>query len=154
VDANSTLVRTAGTALLVAGCLAGASQRDRLMEALYDYNDAVRWGQTNVAAAYLPREARARFLARHRMADLQIADYELVQIDLAEDKEHAQVTVDVTWALRSEGLIRQSAFEQSWVQKEGKWSLAKERQVGGTRMPEPAVRRTDATAARSEPAQQ
>ena len=142
-------MQTAGAAWLLAGCLAGASSRDRLMEAVYDYNDAVRWGQANAATAYLPPEARAQFVARHRIPDLQLADYELLQIDMAKDKEHALVVVEVTWMLRSDGLCRQSSFEQNWEQHDRRWSLAKERQVGGVRMPEAPSR---ATAARSEPA--
>jgi len=124
-----------------------------LLEAVHDYNDAVRWGRYGTAAAYVPPEARREFAARHgaHRGELQIADYEIVQLDLAEDRTHAHVLVEVTWLLRSQGLLRQTALEQRWEQEGGRWSLARERRVAGTPMPEAAEEPTGATASRNEP---
>ena len=138
-------------ALLVSGCLAGASTRDRLMEALYDYNDAIRWGQYRNATPYVPPEARAGLIVDGRArADVQIADYELVQVDLAQDKSTAQVLVDVSWMLRSEGLMRQSSFEQSWERLDGRWSMVGEKRVSGPPMPRRRDPKVDVSAASGE----
>jgi hypothetical protein len=137
--------------LALTGCLAGASTRERLMEAAYDYNDAMRRGQVRNAAAHVPPEARAAMVTREReRADVQIADYEMVQIEMAEDKSSAVITVDVTWMLRSEGLVRQSSFQQEWERREGHWTMVREKRVAGPPFPggarEPSV--TAATAER------
>lgn len=126
--------------LVSSGCLAGASTRERFMEALYDYNDAMRWGQYRNATAYVPPDARAALVADGRSrADVQIADYELVQVDISEDKLTALVLVDVSWMLRSEGLMRQSSFEQSWERQDGRWSMVAEKRVAGPPMPRRAL---------------
>lgn len=140
--------------LCLSGCLA-ASSRDRLMEAVQDYNEAVRWGRQGVAAGYVGSEVRDG-LGIHQGAyrgDLQIADYELVRVDLADDKTHAAVWVEVTWLLRSDGLIRQTAFEQRWEQEGGRWSLTQERRVGGVPLPKPQepTSATSASSARARP---
>jgi hypothetical protein len=140
--------------LALGACLAGASSRDRLMEALSDYNDAVRWGQIRAATGYLRPEARDAFVARQvgARADLQMADYELVQIDMSDDKRAAKVVVEVTWMLRSDGLMRQSALEQQWEEHDGRWSLVRERGAGGAPMPgAPPKQVTAATGERALP---
>ena len=68
-------------ALLLSGCVAGAgySTRDRVTAAAREYNDGVRWGKWEQAAAHIIKDDRMKFLERHQAYEdeLEIADYEL-----------------------------------------------------------------------------
>jgi hypothetical protein len=121
------------------------------MEAAYDYNDAMRWGQTRNAAAYVPPEARTAMLADARAReDVQVADYEMVQVEMDEDQKRAQIVVDMTWMLRSEGLVRQSTFEQTWERREGHWTMVREKRLSGPPLPKAAAKEAAVSAASSE----
>lgn len=123
------------TLLFAAGCFTGAgySSRDRLTEAAREYSSSIRWGKLDTAASHLPKEERKRFLDRFgRLEDeLEIADYELVSIDVDAGRGRGTARVDYQWSLKRRGLVQKTSVEQVWTRKDGEWLLASETRVRG-----------------------
>jgi hypothetical protein len=135
--------------LLSAGCVAGAgySMRDRVTAAAREYNDGVRWQKWEQAAAHIAKDTRIKFLERHQAYEdeLEIADYELVAIDLDKSdkkRDRATARVDYTWTLKRQGLLQKTSTLQRWEEKEGGWMMEREERLRGAALPlfdEPAA---------------
>jgi hypothetical protein len=125
--------------LMSTGCIVGAgySTRDRVTEAAREYNDGVRWGRYEQAAKHVARDRRDAFVERHKALDeeLEIADYELVSIDIDKsDRRQYKVTarVDYTWSLKRRGLVEKTTTQQLWQESDGEWVLAREERLKGS----------------------
>jgi hypothetical protein len=126
-------------ALLVPGCIAGAgySTKDRVTSAAREYNDGVRWGKYEEAAAHIAKDRRDKFIERHKALEdeLEIADYELVSIEIDKsDRKHEKVTarVDYTWTLKRVGLVEKTTTRQIWEEHDGDWLVAREERIKGS----------------------
>jgi hypothetical protein len=122
----------------LAGCIAGMgyTTRDRVTAAAREYNEGVRWGRLEQAAAHLERARRAGFVDRHKALEdeLEIADYELVSLELDKsDKKLPRATarVEYTWSLKRRGLVEKTSTDQRWEERDGEWLLAAEVRVKG-----------------------
>ena len=124
-------------ALTLSGCIIGGgySTRDKVTEAAREYNDGVRWGKYDQAAKHVLRDKRDAFVERHKALEdeLEIADYELTQIDIDKSKKPTKVTarVDYTWTLKRRGLVEKTTTEQQWEERDGEWVVAREERVKG-----------------------
>lgn len=125
----------AALAVLVTGCLMfdGYSAKDKVTTAAREYNDGVRWGQYELAAAHVAADRRQRFVDRHKALedDLEIADYELTSIDIDPKKTRATAHVEYTWTLKRVGLLEKTITNQVWELADGKWIVASETRVRG-----------------------
>jgi hypothetical protein len=128
-------MRLLALALLSSGCMAGAgySLRDRITEAAREYNDGVRWGRLEQAALHVPSDRRERFITRHAQLedDLEIADCEMVHLEIDGKKERGTARVEYIWSLKRRGLVEKTATEQTWVRKDGEWVVDAEVRVKG-----------------------
>jgi hypothetical protein len=126
--------RALGVALVLSwGC--GENQREALGEALESYNDYLRWGRWNRAAAFLSRELRADFVTRaggHR--DLKITDYQIGDLQLR-GEDRAEALIQIEWYSLSGARLRRSVIRQTWLHREHRWRLQAQRQVGGDPFP-------------------
>jgi hypothetical protein len=120
---------------LLSGCIAGAgySLRDRITEAAREYNDGVRWGRLEQAVVHVPAERRERFVNRHAQLEdeLEIADCEMVHLEVDAKHERATARVEYLWSLRRRGLVEKTATDQDWVRKDGQWVVDREVRVKG-----------------------
>jgi hypothetical protein len=112
---------------------AGYSLRDRITEAAREYNDGVRWGNLDQAVAHVPRDRRERFVARHGQLEdeLQIADCEVVHLEIDREHERGTARVEYVWSLKRRGIVEKTATEQVWVRKDGDWVVDSEVRVKG-----------------------
>jgi len=123
--------------LALPGCVAGAgySTRDRVTNAAREYNDGVRWGRWEQAAQHVATDSRTHFLDRHKALedDLEIADYELVAIDIdkSQKKYKATARVDYTWTLKRVGLVQKTSTMQRWEERSEGWVMASEERLKG-----------------------
>lgn len=113
-------------AAALAGCAPSASDMD-LQRSVSVYNDSLRWKRFQVAASFIPPEARAAFLDRY------LASEERLQIESLEVKSVAVVpgekvpTFDVFVAasayLLPSNVVERIVFTERWQQQEGAWRV-------------------------------
>src|SRR6185369_13180709 len=101
--------------LSLGGCFAeGYSMKDRVTEAARKYNEGVRWNRLQEAVVYLPKDEQHPFVDRMTELEdeLEIADSEMVQLDV--DKKRARATARMTysWSLKRRGLVEKTNTEQ------------------------------------------
>jgi len=122
--------------LLLTGCIAGMgySTIDQVTNAAREFNNDVRWGRYDQASIHVPKDERQRFVDRRTALEeeLEIADYELVTIDVDKKKETASARVDYTWTLKTRGIVEKTTTRQSWERRDGQWVMATETRVKGS----------------------
>lgn len=123
--------------LLILGLLAGCavlnnSNRDEMLRVVREYNDGIRWGRYDQVTPRLAQDQRRRFLDRLGGAEeLEILDYDISSIDILPNNK-AQVRVQVTWSLRTQGIARRTEVLESWEQRGiSQWQVVKQVRVRG-----------------------
>jgi hypothetical protein len=98
-----------------------------------EYNNDVRWGRYDQAADHIAKEQRDRFVERHTSLeeDLEIADFELVNIVVDKGKQTATARVDYTWTLKNRGIVEKTTTKQTWERHDSHWIMAQETRVKG-----------------------
>jgi hypothetical protein len=122
--------------LLLSGCIAGMgySTVDQVTNAAREYNNDVHWGRYDQAAAHIPKDQRERFVERRTSLDeeLEIAEFELVNIEVDKQKQTAAARVDYTWCLKARGIVEKTTTKQAWERRDGQWVMASETRVKGS----------------------
>jgi hypothetical protein len=119
-------------ALVLAGCsMAPQSRSAQLREAVMGYNDALRWGRVERAAAYLPVAERAAFVAKQRAAllGLRVHDVEVRDVSVGEQHDSARVLVSVTYSRAGQPVLQQINVLQRWRWSGGGWTLVERREI-------------------------
>jgi hypothetical protein len=122
--------------LLLSGCIAGMgySTVDQITNAAREFNNDVRWGRYDQAAEHIPKDQRGRFVERRTALDeeLEIAEYELQNIEIDKKKQAAWARVDYTWTLKTRGIVEKTTTKQAWERRDGQWVMAAETRIKGT----------------------
>lgn len=121
-------------ALLLSACVAApASSEETLRDAIFHYNDAVRWGRVGSAMESVSARARDHMMRRRLvwLRTVRIADAALV--DVVHDRAHDRATVLVTfsWYRDDDPYLQQTTFEQTWRDLSEGWRIVRERVVDG-----------------------
>ena len=119
------------TAMLGGSCTTMFSDREKLVMAVREYNDGVRWSRLDQAVGRMVPDSRQRFLDRHAALaeELDITDYDVTRIDV--ERETATVTVEVSWSLKRRGLLERTIVVEDWKRQRGDWVLVKESRLRG-----------------------
>jgi len=103
---------------LASGC-ATATASKKFSEAVENMNKAARWGEIRQAASMVDPAYRTAFTTTH--ADwgslIQVADSEVMQLDLAPDQDSAVAVVSYDWYLMSAMTLHKSVVRQSWTRR-------------------------------------
>jgi len=106
---------------------------DKLMDAAYDHNTAVRFGRMDVALELVASATREDWVRRHaawgdrvRVVDLELADIRM------KTRDEAEVRVRVAWQRVDEAELRTTELVQKWIDKSG-WHVDTERCASGDR---------------------
>ena len=113
----------------VAGCtLVNLSPQARFTESAHRLNDAARWGQVDMAAEEVSPTYRSRFLARRKEwgERVQIAEVELLYLQLMPDKEGAVSEISLSWTDQAGVMLRKSFLTQRWANERGNFRLVDE----------------------------
>ncbi|MDH5491207.1 MAG: hypothetical protein OEY14_04585 [Myxococcales bacterium] len=115
--------------LVLSGCIfSNASAETRLRDSIYGFNDAARWGRLDIAEQTVSPAARGRI--RHsRLAwgrGLQIADSEILEVRVDEDRQGATSIVAVRWYARASMLLQETRIVQRWQREGGVFVLIEE----------------------------
>jgi hypothetical protein len=121
--------------LLLCGCFAamGYSSLEQVTTAAREYNNDVRWGNYDQAARHVPTSERQRFIDRHSSLenDLEIADFEMTDIQVDKSKHSADARVQYTWSLKTRGIVEKTTTKQKWERRNSEWVMLSEERVKG-----------------------
>jgi hypothetical protein len=103
---------------LASGCL-NASASKKFSEAVENMNKAARWGEMRQAASMVDPAYQVAFTSTH--ADwgslIQVADSQVMQLDLAPDQESAVAVISYDWYLMSAMTLHKSVVRQNWTRR-------------------------------------
>ncbi len=114
---------------LSGGCtLASLTPQARFAESTSVLNDSTRWGRVDAALTQVAPKYVDKFVARH--ADwggaISIADYDIVNMQIAEDRQGAVSEVALSWYMTGGVILHQSTITQRWETDHGKFRLVDE----------------------------
>lgn len=119
---------------LLAGCLLeNASAGKKLSDAVTEMNKATRWGQLNLAAQMVEPLYRPQFLENHAHwgQRVQVADSEVVHVELTPDEDNAIAMVVYQWYATEAMTLHQSVVRQRWAREGEGYALLSETIVQG-----------------------
>lgn len=119
----------------LAGCgaLANASPARKIGDTVKDMNDRARWGRVGDAAQYVDPSYRATYLQNHRLwgSKIQLADVEVVQLQISNDTEQATAFVTYSWYGMDNMTLHQSTVRQRWLGTKESYVLMSEAVIQG-----------------------
>jgi hypothetical protein len=119
-------------AWVLAACVPPPGPLERLTDAAYDLNTAMRFGRMDVAMDYVDPAVRLEFAKRHSSWGEKVR---VLDVDLASIQPMAEDTVDVkvlvAWHRTDEMTMRRSLVAQRWKITDDDWRLVEERRIGG-----------------------
>ena len=104
--------------VLLVGCgLENASPTKKLADAVHGFNEATRWGEFGTAANLVDPNFRKQFLVNHRFwgGQVQLADSDIVHVEISTDREQATALVAYQWYLSGQMSLLQSVVRQRWM---------------------------------------
>ena len=135
---NRIVLATVGLCLCLSGCLTPTQRREEsLMLEARQWNDDFRWGRWDVVMQSMPQEERRLFQARQALVgkDLVMADYDVTTITFLQGSQAATLNVGVQWYRQSNPIVHSTSLVQRWEQRNGRWTMVKQRRVSGDRFP-------------------
>jgi hypothetical protein len=120
--------------VLLSGCLfESLTASKRLSDSVQAMNKATRWGQLGQASQMVDPIYRARFMETHSHwgQTIQVADSEVMQVELAPDKESATSIIAYEWYMNDAMTLHQSVVRQRWSKMSGNFGLFSEAVVQG-----------------------
>ncbi|HVK66107.1 MAG TPA: hypothetical protein VM694_16605 [Polyangium sp.] len=118
-------------ALAPLGCVVPNTPTDKLMDAAYDHNTALRFGRMDLAREHVAVKARDAWAKRHaswggrvRVLDLELADVRM------KTRDEAEVRVRVEWQRLDEAELRTTELVQKWRNASG-WHVDTEECASG-----------------------
>ena len=121
---------------LLAGCgLENASPGKKLSDAVLGLTEATRWGRLGTAANLVDPGFRTQFIENHRHwgGAIQVADSEVVHVEVAPGHEQATAIIAYQWYLAGAMTLQHSVVRQRWVKFEDRYGLVSEVVVRGDR---------------------
>ena len=123
----------AGLIVALTACSAGMpkSTAEKLQEAVYEYNRALRWNNIDTAATYLPVADRPAFLKEHKGNGTVIMGADVLAVEPDYDQDLAEVTVVYEWRAPDGITVHDTRIRQLWRFEEDTWRLVSRQEVKG-----------------------
>jgi len=102
---------------LAQGCIFNnVSTEETLRDAVVGLNDEVRWDRMDLATQRVAPTFRTAFSLTHHdwHQGMQIADSEIVHVQVGEDKEDAKAFIKIRWYDLRTMLVAETTLEQKW----------------------------------------
>ena len=115
--------------LVLSGCVfTGVSAEERLRDAVVGINDECRWNRLDLATQRVSPAFRGQFRATHHdwHRAFEIADSEIVHVEVGEGRETATSFVTVRWYDYSTMLLAETTLRQKWQKVRGGYILTEE----------------------------
>src|SRR5262245_49838857 len=120
--------------LALTGCfMANTSPAKKIGDTVHDLNDQARWGRIGDAALLVDVSYRNTFLSAHQAwgSEIQLADTEIVHVQIAPDAEHANAIVNYSWYAMDSMTLHETTVRQRWSAVSGGYALMSEAVVKG-----------------------
>jgi hypothetical protein len=131
-------IRLVVALILFGACLPGCMGQEngpakRFHETVLDMNKSTRWGQMGDAAMWVEPTYRPKFVQTHQRwgQEIQVADSEVVSVQMAADHEQAVALVSYQWYLTSAMTLHTTVIQQRWTQVGDHFLLVSELVVQG-----------------------
>jgi hypothetical protein len=124
--------------LLLIGCdFSNLRPTEKLKQSIQEMNEAARWGRIDLAAQFVGPAYRQRFFRAHSTwgQRIQIADLEVVRLDIDSKKKSATASIAISWYGLDQMTLRQTTVRQQWKLLDGQYILDDEDVLEG----EPAL---------------
>jgi hypothetical protein len=136
------------TSLLLGGCIFhNVGSEERLRDAVVELNDQTRWGRMDTAIERVHPAYRREFVRSHQQwaQRIQIADVELLNVQIADSRARATITVALSWYAFDTMELRQTVVRQRWRREGAAYFLHSEEVMGGdaSLLPEPPPARAE-----------
>jgi hypothetical protein len=118
----------------LSGCFLGNGGADKkLGDVVQNLNDQARWGRISDAALLVQPDYLEAFLERHRQwgSEIQLADTEVVNVQLASDSEHASAVVNYSWYSIADMNLYETTLRQVWSARKNSFALVSEAVLKG-----------------------
>lgn len=141
--------------LLLAGCLLGGcltnniNPSQKLNERVQEYSDATRWNRMDLAVQMVTPSYREAFIRSHSAwgRSLEVADSEVIHIQIAPDGNTATSTLAYSWYDLSAMTLARTVVRQQWNIRDGYHVNAEEIMEGAPELlPVPQAEDTEAEA--------
>ncbi len=122
------------TALLLSSCGLGQGRSDKLRDAVYYFNEGVRWGRLQEVLTRIDPASEQHFLEMHKDFGnkIQLTGCEIVNTKINLDEGTAQIGVKLTWYRIDEMVVKATILVQHWKEKEREWYMVREEYRSGT----------------------
>jgi hypothetical protein len=120
--------------LVLSGCLfESLSATKKLNDSVNAVNKATRWGQLSQVTPLVDPIYRARFMETHSHwgQAIQLADSEVVQVEIAPDKQNAVSVISYEWYVNDAMTLHTSVVRQRWSRVSDHFTLFSEAVVQG-----------------------
>jgi hypothetical protein len=113
--------------------MANMSPAKKIGDTVHDLNDQARWGRITDAARLVEPSYRQKFIDNHQRwgDDIQLADSEILNVQIASDAEHASALVTYSWYAMDTMTLRTTTVRQRWSAISGGYALMSEAVVRG-----------------------
>ncbi|MEM9861691.1 MAG: hypothetical protein AAF938_08760 [Myxococcota bacterium] len=128
------LVCLALAALSLPACMfTGVSTEQKLRDAVVGINDEMRWNRVDLAVQRVAPAFRARFRASRLQwhEDFQIADTEIVHVEVGEGRENAISLVMIRWYDQRNMIVAETTLRQRWKKVIGGYVMTEEEVASG-----------------------
>ena len=118
---------------LCACFLANASVDKKVGDTVYNLNNQARWGRISDASLLVDADYREAFLDRHRLwgSEIQLADTEVLNIQIASDAKQASAFVSYSWYALTDMTLHETTLQQQWSARNSTFALSSEVVVRG-----------------------
>jgi hypothetical protein len=117
-------------ALLATACGAAINSKpDRLNEAIFYFNEGVRWGRTQDVLGRLAPEGAEAYFDTHRGIGKEIlmSGYDVLGVTFTQDdNDKADVAVSYTWYRSDQMVVHTTAVIQHWEYRKTEWLMLAE----------------------------
>lgn len=119
---------------MLSGCMfTGASAQETLRDAVVGINDEIRWNRMDLAVQRVTPGYRGEFRATHHdwHREIEIADSEIVHVEMGAEREEAASIVTFRWYRYSSMTLEETTIRQHWEKVPGGYLLTEEMVVEG-----------------------
>ncbi|MBI5501348.1 MAG: hypothetical protein HY907_13970 [Deltaproteobacteria bacterium] len=111
-------------ALALPACAGGYDTQTALRNAVDEFHDGFRWNAMGSMLPHIRPEDQDAFAAEHQasMEDVQIADYEVDRLVIADGNEEADVWVSFSWFRVTEMVVHEVTVREHWAADGSTWN--------------------------------
>ena len=115
-------------------CGAGQGRSAKLKDAIFHFNEGLRWGRVQDVLKHIDPEAEAHFFEMRGEfgKNIQMTGWEITRTEADMNRGIAQVGVKITWYRLDQMEVCDTLLVQYWEEKDRRWVMTREEYQSGT----------------------